>query len=119
MRSWIFAVSISAISWAAGFYLVGLESYYYGHNPSREQHVVDMANYRREQGDIYCAFYFLLGVLGILTNFLLNSTMNKHFGESLKEERKVFKWMFAIFTATYMMYAIFLVFLGFYDGLIC
>lgn len=55
----------------------------------------------------------------MLTNVLLNRTMNKHFGESLKEERKVFKWMFTIFTVTYVLYAIYLVPTGYYDGLIC
>jgi len=80
---WVFALSISFLSWVMGFYLVGLEVYYYNHNYNREQHVDDLNNYRREQGYIYCAFYILLAILGVLTNFLLNSTMNKHFGESL------------------------------------
>jgi hypothetical protein len=118
-RSWVFALFISSISWVCGFYLVGLESYYYHHNISRQQHVDDLLNYRREQSDIYCAFYILLGVLGVLTNVLLNATMKAHFGESLKDERKVFKWMFTIFTVTYALYAIYLIPTGYYDGLIC
>jgi hypothetical protein len=45
---WVSALVISFISWVMGFYLVGLEVYYYKHNYSRETHVEDLNNYRRE-----------------------------------------------------------------------
>jgi len=60
-----------------------------------------------------------MAVVSVLTSILLNRTMRQHFGESLQKERKVFAWMFNIFTATYVLYAIFLSADGYYYNIIC
>jgi len=105
---WVSALSVSFISWVMAFYLVGEIIYINNHNYDRNTHVDQLNTFRKHQSDTYAVFYILMAVVSVLTSILLNRMMSKHFGESLQKERKVFAWMFSIFTATYVLYAIFL-----------
>lgn len=81
---WISATFVAFASWVMGFYVVGLNIYFYNHDYERTQHVEDMKEWRAQQGTIYSVFYIYLSVKCVVSYVVLTLTMRKHFGKSLQ-----------------------------------